>query len=125
MRWKASTCCRLSPAIKAVFLIESITFATLMILGVLAALLLNVGSSPEDHGGSAQLFPKFEEAIRTQTGIAVTGGVLLALYVILSIRFYPQILGVKVAQAVPILMLAVLLPHLLAMYLVGQRLGYL
>ena len=59
----------------------------------------------------------------TPTGIFVAVLVLLTLYSVLSLRFYPQVMKVKSGQAFPILILAVLLPHLLGMYLVGQRLG--
>ncbi len=48
---------------------------------------------------------------------------LLGLYVILSLRFLPQAFGVNFSHAVALMALAILIPHLLGFYLVGQRAG--
>ncbi len=111
-------------SMKAVFLTETLTFATILTVGALGILMLYLGS-PEELSNSDRLFPTVEDYINTRQGMGVAIGVLLLIYGVLSIRFFPQVLGVKRGQALPVVILAVLLPHLLGLYFIGQRLGFI
>ena len=112
-------------SMKAVFMAETLTFATVAVLGTLAVIMSHVGNSTDELQSNDKLFPILENYMQTSTGIFVVIGALLTLYSVLSLRFYPQIMKIKTGQAFPILLLAVLTPHLTAMYLIGQRLGIL
>lgn len=108
-------------SMKAVFLTEILTFATLLVLGLLAMFMIYL-ASPE-ASNSKQLLASLEDYVGNKSGIAAAGLLVLAIYCVLSLRFYPQILGIRSRQAMPVLILAVLLPHALVLFLVGQRLG--
>lgn len=107
---------------KAVIMTEALTFTTLLVTLAVAVLLAYLGTEPTGAAGGA-LFPSFEEYLSTPTGAAIAWFVLLALYVILSLRFLPQAFGVNFSHAVALMALAILIPHLLGFYLVGQRTG--
>lgn len=111
-------------SMKAVFLTESLTFATILTVGALGILMLYLGS-PEELSRNDRLFPTVEDYVNTREGMGVAIVLLLVIYGVLSIRFFPQVLGVKRGQALPVVVLAVLLPHLLGMYFIGQRLGFI
>ena len=111
-------------SMKAVFLTETLTFATILTVGALGILMLYLGS-PEELSRSDRLFPTVEDYINTRQGMAVAIGALLLIYGVLSIRFFPQVLGVKRGQALPVVILAVLIPHLLGLYFIGQRLEFI
>ncbi len=111
-------------SMKAVFLTETLTFATILTVGALGILMLYLGS-PEELSRSDRLFPTVEDYINTRQGMAVAIAALLLIYGVLSIRFFPQVLGVKRGQALPVVILAVLLPHMLGLYFIGQRLGFI
>ena len=112
-------------SVKAVLLTETLTFATIVTLGAMAVVMLYLGSPPEELSRSRELLPALEDYLSTNAGVGVAAMSLLVVYAVLSMRFFPQVLGVKVGQAVPVMTLAVLIPHLLGMYLVGQRMGFL
>jgi hypothetical protein len=109
-------------SMRAVFLTESLTFSTLLVLGGIAIAAVCLGGDAS-AGGGAPLFPSFESFLRSPTGLGVAGLGVLALYVVLSLRFIPQVFGVPVSRALTLMALAVLIPHLAGMYLVGQRAG--
>ncbi len=111
-------------SMKAVLLTETLTFATFVTLGAMAVVMLYLGSPPEELSRSRQLLPALEHYLSTNAGVGVAAISLLVVYAVLSMRFFPQVLGVKVGQAVPVMTLAVLIPHLLGMYLIGQRMGF-
>lgn len=111
-------------SMKAVFLTETLTFATILTVGALGILMLYLGS-PEELSRSDRLFPTVEDYVNTRQGMGVAIALLLVIYGVLSIRFFPQVLGVKRGQALPVVVLAVLLPHLLGLYFIGQRLGFI
>ncbi len=112
-------------SVKAVFLTETLTFSTLLTLGAMALFMVYLGSPAESLAASDELFPAFESYVRTKPGMLISALAVLLVYSVLSLRFYPQVLGIRSSQAFPILALAVLLPHMLGMYLIGQRLGLL
>ncbi len=111
-------------SMKAVFLTETLTFATILTVGALGILMLYLGS-PEELSRNDRLFPTVEDYISTRQGMAVAIAALLLIYGVLSIRFFPQVLGVKRGQALPVVILAVLIPHLLGLYFIGQRLEFI
>jgi hypothetical protein len=110
-------------SLKATLMTEMLTFATVIVLGGAAILMLYLGTDPGAGGGGAPLFPALEEYLRTPAGLAVTGFAVLGLYIILSLRFFPQVFGVPISRAVTLMALAILIPHLVGFYLVGQRTG--
>ncbi len=110
-------------ALKAVLLTETLTFATILTVGVMAVFMVYLGSGPDELTRGGELFPALESYLQTPTGLGLATTGLLLVYTVLSLRFYPQVLRVKIGQAVPVLALAVLLPHLVGIYLVGQRIG--
>lgn len=107
---------------RAVVMTETLTFTTLLVTLAVAILLAYLGTEPSGSAGSP-LFPALESYLGTPAGAAVAWLGLLALYVVLSLRFLPQAFGVPLSHAVAVMTLAILLPHLLGFYLVGQRTG--
>jgi hypothetical protein len=110
-------------SLKATFLTEMLTFATVVVISGAAILMLYLGTEPGASGTSAPLFPALEEYLRTSAGLAVAGFAVLGLYIILSLRFFPQVFGVPMSRAITLMALAILIPHLVGFYLVGQRTG--
>jgi hypothetical protein len=55
--------------------------------------------------------------------MAIAGLSVLALYVILSLRFIPQVFGLAMGRAMALTAFSILIPHLIGFYLVGQRTG--
>jgi hypothetical protein len=115
----------LKKSIKAVFLTESLTLSTVVILGLVGILLLYLGKEPPgaQGGGTTELFPALEGTMRSTTGVTIAGAVIFLLYIILSLRFLPQVFQVPIGRAIPLMALAILVPHLIGVYLVGQRMG--
>ena len=110
-------------SLKAVVLTETLTFSTFLTLGILAIVMVYLGSSPEEAARNPRLFPALEDYLGTESGISIAAIALLLVNVVLSLRFFPQVLGIKIGQAVPVMTLAVLLPHALGFYFIGQRIG--
>lgn len=106
-------------ATKAVFQTELLTFCTVVTFGAVVVVLLYMGKAGSRDSGHA-LFP----ALETPTGMAVAGGVLFVLYGLLCLRFVPTAFGLRRSRAMPLLFLAVGVPHVAAAYLIGQRLGW-
>jgi len=114
----------LKKSIKAVLLTETLTFSTVAVLGFVAILLLYLGKEPPGaQAGSTELFPTLESYLHSPTGLGVAGGIIFLLYVVLSLRFLPQVFQVPVGRAIPLMALAILIPHLVGVYFVGQRMG--
>lgn len=114
----------LKKSLKAVFLAESLTFATLLVLLAVGVVMIYLGSEPTTAGGS-QLFPALEGYLRSPIGLGIAGFALLALYVTLSLRFLPQVFGIPMGRAMALMAISILLPHLAGAYLAGQRAGIL
>jgi hypothetical protein len=111
-------------SLKATLCAEMLTFSTLVVLGGVAAVMLYLGAEPGPGGlASAPLFPTFEEYLRSPAGMAVAGFALLALFVILNLRFLPQVFGVPMGRAMTLVAFSILIPHLVGFYLIGQRTG--
>jgi hypothetical protein len=110
-------------SMKAIFMTEMLTFTTLVALAVVGILLLYLGTDPGHQASGAQLFPTLEGYLRSPTGLALACFAILGLYIILSLRFLPQVFGVPMSQGITLMTLAILIPHLIGMYLVGQRTG--
>lgn len=121
----------LKKSLHATFLTEMLCLCTLALVAAVAVVMAYAGT--KDGGASAQaiadsgasLFPSVESFLKTRNGAAMTGMVVLALYVILSLRFIPQVFGIERSQAFTVVFLGVLLPHMIGIYMAGQRLGYL
>ena len=56
-------------------------------------------------------------------GLSLAGLIVLALYVVLSLRFIPQVFGLPMGRAIALMAFAVLIPHLVGFYFIGQRTG--
>lgn len=110
-----------SKSMKAVFLTECLTISTILALGGVAVLMLYLGTQPTHQGG--QLFPALEAYLQSPTGLAVAAACVIGLYAILSLRFLPQTFGVPVGRAMTLMTLAILIPHCIGFYLIGQRTG--
>jgi hypothetical protein len=111
-------------ATKAVFKTELLLFCTVVTFATATVVLLYMGSSPGETK-SAQLFPTLEKHLRSPTGLATGGGLAFLLYGILCMRFIPTAFGLHRGRSIPLIFLAVLLPHIAAALLVGHRLGWL
>lgn len=109
-------------SLKAIFLTESLTFATLIVLVGVAIVMVYLGTDPA-ASSDTKLFPTLESYIRSPTGLGIAGFAILALYVTLSLRFLPQVFGIPVGRAATLMAIAILIPHLTGAYLVGQRMG--
>lgn len=111
-------------SMKAVFLTEMITFTTLVVLLMVGILLVYIGTDPSSvAGGGSALFPALERFLASPTGVIVTGMSILVLYVTLSLRFLPQVFNVPLSHGITMMALAILIPHLVGFYLIGQRTG--
>ena len=111
-------------SMKATFLTEMLTFATLISLAGVAIIMLYLGSEPESaRAGAVPLFPALEDQLRRPMGMAIAGLSVLALYVVLSLRFIPQVFGLAMGRAMMLMAFSILIPHLIGFYLVGQRTG--
>jgi hypothetical protein len=111
-------------SMKATFLTEMLTFATVISLAGIAIIMLYLGSEPAGAGaGASPLFPSLEAELRRPAGLAIAGLIVLALYVVLSLRFIPQVFGLPMGRAIALMAFAVLIPHLVGFYFIGQRTG--
>ncbi len=110
---------------KACFLTEMLTLCTLLVVSVVAIMMLYVGTENVSEGASTQLFPLVEEYLSTPVGLMAVGCCLLALHVLLSLRFIPQIFEIRRAQAFLVVLLGVLAPHLAGFYVVGKKMGFI
>ena len=112
-------------SLKASFLTEMLTFCTLLVVSIVAVMMLYVGTENVSEGASSQLFPLVEEYLSTPVGLLAVGCCLLALHVLLSLRFIPQIFEIRRAQAFLVVALGVLAPHLAGFYVVGKKMGFI
>ena len=110
---------------KATFLTEMITLCTLLIVGVVAIMMLYVGTENAIEGSSSQLFPLVEDYLGRPVGMLAMACCLLGLHVLLSLRFIPQIFEIQKAQAFMVVFLGVLAPHLAGFYVVGKKMGFI
>ena len=110
---------------KASFLTEMITFCALVIVGVVAIMMLYVGTENAAEASSSQLFPIVEDYLGRPVGLLVVAGCLLGLHVLLSLRFIPQIFEIQKVQAFMVVLLGVLAPHLAGFYLFGKKMGFI
>lgn len=113
----------LGKSMKVIFMTESLTFSTIVVLGGVAVVMMHAGAEPTGGASGASLFPELERLLRNPTGTGVACAVVMTIYVILSLRFIPQVFGVPMSRAVTLMALAILIPHLAGLYLVGQRTG--
>ncbi len=112
-------------SLKASFLTEMLTLCTLVVISIVAIMMLYVGTENVTEGASTQLFPLVEEYLSTPVGLLAVGCCLLALHVLLSLRFIPQIFEIRRAQAFLVVTLGVLAPHLAGFYVVGKKMGFI
>ncbi len=110
---------------KATFLTEMITLCTLLIVGIVAIMMLYVGTENAIEGSSSQLFPLVEDYLGRPVGMLAMACCLLGLHVLLSLRFIPQIFEIQKAQAFMVVFLGVLAPHLAGFYVVGKKMGFI
>jgi hypothetical protein len=108
---------------RAVVLTEALTLTTLVVLCVVGVLVVHLGASP-DSGGTP-LFPTLEGWLHSPLGLGLFALTILVLYTTLSLRFFPQVFGMPMSQAITLMTIAVLIPHLIGAYFVGQRTGIL
>ena len=111
-------------ATKAVFKTELLLFCTVITFAAATVVLLYMGSAPGETQ-SAQLFPTLEKHLSSPTGLAAGGGLVFLIYGVLCVRFIPSAFGLHRARSIPLIFLAVLLPHVAGALLVGHRMGWL
>jgi hypothetical protein len=110
-------------SLRATFLTEIVTVCTVVVLAVVGLMMVYVGTTAPGEAAGMQLFPTVEEYLRHPAGMAVGSLAVLFLYVVLSLRFIPQVFGMQTARAFTVVFVGVLLPHLAGMYVAGQRMG--
>jgi hypothetical protein len=111
-------------AMKATFLTETLALCTVLLVAGIGLMMVYVGTNAPGSGGG-QLFPTVEEYVRHPVGMGLCALAVLFLYVVLSLRFIPQIFGMQMGRAFTIVFLAILLPHLMGLYMAGRRMGLL
>jgi hypothetical protein len=107
--------------------VQSETLAALFVavVGVAGLAVIYVATAPPGKPAIPELLAIAEQYLSTPTGTAVGGLAVVVLYAFLGIRFIPQALGTNGGQGVAVVLLSVLVPHIVLLYLVGYRLGYL
>jgi hypothetical protein len=111
-------------SMKAVFLTETLTFTTIVVVGIVSVLVIYTTAEPLGDG-AGPLFPTIEGYMHSPMGLALAGLLVMVLYVVLSLRFLPQVFGLPMNHAIALMALAILIPHLLGVYYVGQRMGFI
>jgi len=106
-------------AMHASFLTELLTLSTVALLAVVGLMMVYVG--PASDGG-ANLLGGVEGFLQKDAGKGAVGICALLLYVLLNMRFVPQTFGIERSQAVTVVVVGVLLPHLACMYLAARSL---
>jgi len=113
----------LKKALRATLQSESLAFICVIVAGVVGLMLLYVGTTSPGKPLSTEILGTAEEYLGSPTGMALCGILLVALYGFLGIRFIPQAFGIQAGRGLTVVMIAILIPHLIAMYLVGHRMG--
>ena len=113
----------LKKSLRASFQTELITLFTVVVLGGVAILMLHIGTTAPDAGNNADLLETVETYLQNPVAPVVAGFSIFGLYLLFCMRFIPQAFGLRRAQSLLLLFLAILLPHLLGLYTVSQRLG--
>jgi len=115
----------LKKSLHATFLTEMLSLCTVALLAAVGLMMVYAGTTEPADAAQSSLFPALEQYLNTRAGMALVGAAVLCLYVLLSLRFIPQVFGIQRSQAFTVVFLGVLLPHLAAAYLMGQRMGLL
>jgi len=115
-----------SKSLKAVFHAEILTLFSVVILGGVALFMLHVGNAPAPGEGSdAGIAGTIEMYLGRPAGLGVAGMLGFGLYLLFCLRLVPSTLGLRRAQSLAIMVLGVLAPHILAVFAIGQRLGWI
>ena len=110
-------------SMRASFMTEMVTICSVVLLGVIGLMMVYVGTNSPSGLDLAELFPMVEKYLKRPAGMALAGIGGLALYVILSMRFIPQVFDMQPGRSFSVVSLGVLVPHLIGMYVAGQRMG--
>ncbi len=115
----------LKKSLRASFLVEMLSLSTVLLIGAVSLMMVYAGTKDPGAavaaGESGLLFPKVEEYLSTKGGVMAVTLAVLALYVILSLRFVPQVFSIHKSQAFTVVLLGVVTPHLLALFVLAQR----
>lgn len=105
--------------------VQSEGLASILLLGfaIMGLVLVYVGTAPPGKPALTQLLTTVEGFLGSSTGMTVVGVGLVALYCFLGIRFIPGAFEIPGAQGIAVVFLAILIPHVLMLYLMGARLG--
>ena len=110
-------------ALRATLQSETLAVVCVAMMAGVAMMLVYVGTTSPGNPVSAELLATAEDYLRTPMGMVLSGILLVGLYVFLGIRFIPQAFGIQAGRGMAVVVIAILIPHLVAMYLVGHRLG--
>lgn len=113
----------LKKALRATFHTEFITVFSALVLGSVILLMIHLGTTAPGAAPTTDVFQTMETYLRHPIGTVVAGLVILTLYVLLSLRFVPQIFELQRAQSMTLVFFGILLPHIMGLYAIGQRAG--
>ena len=104
---------------------ETLAVLFLGIVGVAGLAVIYVATAPPGKPVISELMGIAEQYLSQPTGLAMGGLSVIFLYVFLGIRFIPQAFDTSGGQGFTVVFLSVLVPHVIFIYLVGYRLGYI
>ncbi len=104
---------------------EGLATVFLIVVSITALLMVYVGTAPPGKPVLSDLLTTVEDYLLSSSGMALAGFLIVGLYVFLGIRFIPQAFEIPGGQGVAIVFLAVLIPHVVFLYLIGTRMGFI
>lgn len=113
----------LRKSLKAAFHTEMITLFTVIVLGGVAVLMIHIGTTAPGSKNEADILATTETFFKEPLAMAIGGFSVFFVYILLSLRYVPQTFGLQRARSLFLVFIAILTPHLLGLYTVGQRLG--
>lgn len=112
-------------AMRATIQAEGLATIFLLVVGLTTLAMVYVGTAPPGKPSLVDLLGTVESYLGSSVGMAVSGFLLVGLYVFLGIRFIPQTFNIPGTQGFAVVFLAILVPHLIFLYLLGSRLGFI
>lgn len=112
-------------AMRATVQSEGLATVFLIVVSVTALMMVYVGTAPPGKPVLSDLLLTVEDYLRSSSGMALAGFLIVGLYVFLGVRFIPQAFEIPGGQGVAIVFLAVLIPHVVFLYLIGTRMGFI
>ncbi len=110
-------------ALKVTLHSETLAFISMLFLGAGGLFLLYVTTTSPGNPMDGSLLTSAEEYVSTKGGLIAAGFLLVVVYAFLGIRFIPSAFGVEPVRGMAVVLLAILIPHIVGLYLVGHRMG--